>query len=160
MPQTAVGFGHFAEICLALWLRSNILFPVGTMIGERLLYIPSAGLLLTVVSLIFSWRRGAFLLWIACSLGIWRCALRVPDFRFNTAMTVTDRDYLNLGKQEGQGVSCSFFFFVKLNVSYPSQLLRKYTNGVTAAVQGVEKFCQHHHGRWPNPTQFGTSAQG
>ncbi len=24
-------------------LRSNILFPVGTMIGERLLYIPSAG---------------------------------------------------------------------------------------------------------------------
>lgn len=39
-----------------------------------------AGLLLTVVSLFFSWwRRGAFLLWIACSLGIWRCALRVPD---------------------------------------------------------------------------------
>lgn len=32
-----------------LWVlpRSNILFPVGTMIGERLLYIPSAGMVIT-----------------------------------------------------------------------------------------------------------------
>ncbi len=38
------------------------------------------GLLLTVVSLFFScWRRGAFLLWLTCSLAIWRCAVRVPD---------------------------------------------------------------------------------
>ena len=29
--------------CHAIPPRSNVLFPVGTMIGERLLYIPSAG---------------------------------------------------------------------------------------------------------------------
>eukprot|EP00438_Fugacium_kawagutii_P027397 Skav208444 [mRNA] locus=scaffold1952:206563:244376:- [translate_table: standard] len=38
------------------------------------------GLLLTVVSLTYTWcRRATFLLWIACSLGVWRCAFRVPD---------------------------------------------------------------------------------
>jgi len=80
-----------AILLLSFVPMSNVLFPVGTMIGERLLYIPSAGLLLTVVSLFFSWwRRGAFLLWIACSLGIWRCALRVPEWKNSTSITTAD----------------------------------------------------------------------
>eukprot|EP00435_Cladocopium_sp_Y103_P049242 s1706_g14.t1 len=80
-----------AILLLSFVPMSNILFPVGTMIGERLLYIPSAGLLLTVVSLFFLCRRrGAFLLWIACSLGIWRCALRVPEWTNSSSITTAD----------------------------------------------------------------------
>ena len=40
-----------AILILSFLPMSNILFPVGTMIGERLLYIPSAGLLITVLGL-------------------------------------------------------------------------------------------------------------
>jgi len=55
-----------ALISLALLLvpylpASNILFPVGTVIGERLLYIPSAGFCLAVAAALsrqFGWTRG------------------------------------------------------------------------------------------------------
>lgn len=40
-----------AILILSFLPMSNILFPVGTMIGERLLYIPSAGVLITVLGL-------------------------------------------------------------------------------------------------------------
>ncbi|CAK9010500.1 unnamed protein product [Durusdinium trenchii] len=82
-----------AILLLSFVPMSNILFPVGTMIGERLLYIPSAGLLLTVVSLVFSWKRrnsGAALLCIAGALGIWRCAVRVPEWKDSESITTAD----------------------------------------------------------------------
>ena len=41
-----------AILILSFLPMSNLLFPVGTMIGERLLYIPSAGLLITILALV------------------------------------------------------------------------------------------------------------
>eukprot|EP00434_Breviolum_minutum_P007369 symbB.v1.2.006503.t1/scaffold361.1/size299464/26 len=90
-PATEAPIIGMAILILSFVPMSNILFPVGTMIGERLLYIPSAGLLLTVVSLFYSrWRRGAFLLWLTCSLAIWRCAVRVPDWKNSESITMAD----------------------------------------------------------------------
>ncbi|CAE7382059.1 TMTC4 [Symbiodinium sp. KB8] len=38
---------------------SNILFPVGTVVGERLLYVPSAGYCLVVIVVLHSYLQGA-----------------------------------------------------------------------------------------------------
>ncbi|CAE7018913.1 Tmtc1 [Symbiodinium sp. CCMP2456] len=38
---------------------SNILFPVGTVVGERLLYVPSAGYCLAVIVVLHSYLQGA-----------------------------------------------------------------------------------------------------
>jgi len=81
-----------AVLILSFVPMANILFPVGTMIGERLLYIPSAGLLLAVVS--FSHFMGArvcaFLMLIAGGGGVWLTAKRVPEWRTSDSITVAD----------------------------------------------------------------------
>lgn len=68
------------------------------------------GLLLTVVSLFYSrWRRGAFLLWLTCSLAIWRCAVRVPDlclkaWHYHLSLITYHRDVVAVA-------SCNFHSF-------------------------------------------------
>eukprot|EP00929_Paragymnodinium_shiwhaense_P112184 TRINITY_DN80443_c0_g1_i1.p1 TRINITY_DN80443_c0_g1~~TRINITY_DN80443_c0_g1_i1.p1 ORF type:complete len:729 (+),score=120.29 TRINITY_DN80443_c0_g1_i1:172-2358(+) len=107
-PRTAVKLRQFASreaceapiigvasIVLSFAPMSNILFPVGTMIGERLLYIPSAGLLITAVSLGFlagpKWSRmWAALLLAAGAAGAWRTAIRVPEWETADTITVAD----------------------------------------------------------------------
>merc|ERR1719367_2509796 len=71
---------------------ANILFPVGTVIGERLLYIPSAGLLITIVSLAHSSgsRCWALPLLAAGAGAVWLCAGRVPDWESADSITVAD----------------------------------------------------------------------
>lgn len=99
-----------AALVLSFFPMSNILFPVGTVIGERLLYIPSAGLLLCAVGLAFlsacgasvSARRGGSCLvdwhrWAPAALlaagGVAfavLCSRRVPDWASPEAITVAD----------------------------------------------------------------------
>eukprot|EP00930_Biecheleria_cincta_P019935 TRINITY_DN15096_c0_g1_i1.p1 TRINITY_DN15096_c0_g1~~TRINITY_DN15096_c0_g1_i1.p1 ORF type:complete len:716 (-),score=98.59 TRINITY_DN15096_c0_g1_i1:3-2150(-) len=85
-----------AIIVLSFMPMANILFPVGTMIGERLLYIPSAGLLLTLVSLASlsvsksQARIRAVLLVVAGLAASWRCMLRVPEWADADTITVAD----------------------------------------------------------------------
>lgn len=53
----ASGFG-LALFALAFFPMSNILFPVGTLIAERLLYIPSLGYLVVIVAFFqLAWER-------------------------------------------------------------------------------------------------------
>jgi len=76
----------------------NILFPVGTSIGERLLYIPSAGLLLTCVALANLWRRRrggmyklvSFAFVLVGGAFVWLCADRVPDWATAESITTID----------------------------------------------------------------------
>ncbi|CAE8650123.1 unnamed protein product, partial [Polarella glacialis] len=84
-----------AIILLSFLPMSNIFFPVGTVIGERLLYIPSAGLLLTLVSLASHAPTGRknllFGLLLAAGLACaYLCALRVPEWRTAETITVAD----------------------------------------------------------------------
>eukprot|EP00439_Symbiodinium_sp_Y106_P071569 s2593_g12.t2 len=82
-----------AILVLSFVPMSNVLFPVGTMIGERLLYIPSAGLLTTLVCLAHrssSPRLFASLLLLAGGLAVWRCALRVPEWKDSDTITTAD----------------------------------------------------------------------
>jgi len=87
-----------AVVILSFVPMANVLFPVGTVIGERLLYIPSAGLLLAIVSLAhfagLRCRRQR-LLWAIALLTAgaalaWLCACRVPDWRTSDTITVAD----------------------------------------------------------------------
>lgn len=85
-----------ATIVLSFAPMSNILFPVGTMVGERLLYIPSAGLLITLVCLAhLSGPRGgsralSVLLLVAGLAAAWRCAVRVPEWESADSITAAD----------------------------------------------------------------------
>merc|ERR1712203_827435 len=47
----ALAVGIFA---LSFLPMTNILFPVGTLVAERLLYLPSGGFLIVVVSMLYS----------------------------------------------------------------------------------------------------------
>ncbi|CAE7343029.1 Tmtc4 [Symbiodinium natans] len=82
-----------AILILSFVPMSNILFPVGTMIGERLLYIPSAGLLTTLVCLAHRSacpRLLSSLLLLAGGLAVWRSALRVPEWKDSDSITTAD----------------------------------------------------------------------
>merc|ERR1719230_776725 len=55
MRASGFGLGLFA---LSFFPMSNILFPVGTLIAERLLYIPSVGYVIVIVSFFnFLWNK-------------------------------------------------------------------------------------------------------
>merc|ERR1712113_501972 len=66
------------------------------MIGERLLYIPSAGLLVTLVSLArlmeskTASRTYGMLFVVAGFAAVYRCALRVPEWENSDSITVAD----------------------------------------------------------------------
>lgn len=86
-----------AILILSFVPMANVLFPVGTMIGERLLYIPSAGFLLAVVGLghLATSHTSApqlwyFLLLVAGFAGAWLCANRVPEWETSTTITIAD----------------------------------------------------------------------
>eukprot|EP00438_Fugacium_kawagutii_P013182 Skav230178 [mRNA] locus=scaffold196:88617:114594:- [translate_table: standard] len=78
-----------AVLILSFLPMSNVLFPVGTMVGERLLYIPSAGLLITVLGLV-QHRGGTAMLLLAGLVLVILTAQRVPDWSSPEAITVAD----------------------------------------------------------------------
>jgi len=84
---------------------TNILFPIGTLVAERLLYIPSMGFLCAAISLLYlqvsaggrhSYRRRArsAVAWIAMllTLGVWwlTCYWRVLEWRNVEQITRAD----------------------------------------------------------------------
>lgn len=84
-----------AIILLSFLPMSNIFFPVGTVIGERLLYIPSAGLLISTVGLahLCQPRTQRILFWFLLALGFgsaYLCFLRVPEWQTAETITVAD----------------------------------------------------------------------
>ena len=80
----AIYLGGFAA-------TSNVLMPIGTIMGERLAYLPSAGFCLTVALL---WaqaeKRQRALSWAALALILvalgWRTVVRNRDWRSNTTL--------------------------------------------------------------------------
>ena len=83
-----------AILILSFLPMSNLLFPVGTMIGERLLYIPSAGLLITILALVQEKvpnNRGVILcLLLSGLIFAYLTAQRVPEWSSPEAITVAD----------------------------------------------------------------------
>jgi len=86
-----------AVVVLSFIPMANVLFPVGTVIGEGLLYIPSAGLLIAAVSLAFiAGHKGggsskwAVLLLLLGAAATWRTAVRVPEWATSDAITTAD----------------------------------------------------------------------
>jgi len=81
-----------AVVVLSFAPMANVLFPVGTVIGERLLYIPSAGLLIAVVSMAHHARSRLWplVLLAAATGGIWLTARRVPDWESSDSITMAD----------------------------------------------------------------------
>lgn len=81
-----------AMLALSFLPMSNVLFPVGTVIGERLLYIPSAGFLAALVCLTRmrrSWvLRGALVAAGGCFVAL--CSRRVPEWETSATITVAD----------------------------------------------------------------------
>ncbi|CAD7924097.1 unnamed protein product [Amoebophrya sp. A120] len=98
----ASGFG-LATFAVSFLPMSNILFPVGTLIAERLLYIPSVGYLLVLVACLnMLWLRlkqsNRLFLQLCLVLGIlalsgfyWvRCYLRIFDWKDSETITEVD----------------------------------------------------------------------
>jgi hypothetical protein len=83
----AVGLGWIA---LAYAPVANLLFPIGVLIAERTLYLPSAGLALAAGGALarLEGRRVALLAGALLVLGGARTALRVPVWRDTLSMTV------------------------------------------------------------------------
>lgn len=84
------------RIALALWAipfvpAANVLFPIGTLMGERLAYAPSLGLALLVATRVASWRR-------AHVVGSWRrarVALAVLVLAYAARTFVRNQDWRN-----------------------------------------------------------------
>eukprot|EP00435_Cladocopium_sp_Y103_P072511 s177_g40.t1 len=104
--SAATGRAEGAILGLAMFLLSflpmtNILFPIGTLVAERLLYIPSLGFLLLLVCFLRDLAGGsAFrrqrvaVIWMA-SLGLvgfwwWLCHSRVSDWKTVEQITLVD----------------------------------------------------------------------
>jgi tetratricopeptide (TPR) repeat protein len=68
---------------------SNILFPVGTVVGERLLYIPSIGFTIMVVILCPS-RVKQWVIPVICILSAVRTVMRVDDWKSAAHLTLVD----------------------------------------------------------------------
>ena len=68
---------------------SNVLFPVGTVVGERLLYIPSIGFLIVFSVMIPEKARRPVLLCLAVAYGV-RTVLRVDDWKSSNNLTRVD----------------------------------------------------------------------
>lgn len=81
-----------AILALSFLPMSNVFFPVGTVIGERLLYIPSAGFLAALVCLTRtrrSWLLRAALVAVGGCYAA-RCSQRVPEWENSITITVAD----------------------------------------------------------------------
>ncbi len=90
-PVAAFGLGW---IGIALVPVSNLLFPIGVLIAERLLYLPSAGLALAVGATLRDLppRRLPLAVGLVVALGGGRSAVRVPVWRDNHTATVSMLD--------------------------------------------------------------------
>src|SRR2546428_739769 len=80
-----------AWIALAFLPVANLLFPVGILIGERTLYLPSAGLALAAGTWLagLQTRLRALLVGLVLVAGAARTALRVPVWHDDTAVTLS-----------------------------------------------------------------------
>jgi protein O-mannosyl-transferase len=67
---------------------ANLLFPVGFLIAERTLYLPSVGLVLAVAAWLTRLPRWPVVLTVLVLLGGVRTALRVPAWRSNLTVTL------------------------------------------------------------------------
>ena len=80
-----------AWIALAFLPVANLLFPVGILIGERTLYLPSAGLALAAGTWLagLQTRVRGLLVGLVVVAGAARTALRVPVWHDDTAVTLS-----------------------------------------------------------------------
>src|SRR5262249_36228126 len=89
-PAAAFGIAFF----LISWLlTSNLLVPIGTIFGERLLYLPSAGVCLAVAVAILEGTRALRAPWLGATFGAalvvagaTRAIARVPDWAGNLSL--------------------------------------------------------------------------
>ena len=86
-------------ICAGLILipfipAANVLFPVGTVVGERLLYTPSIGLIALIVVMCHHCGPGKKYVWMAlvALVGFWvlRTGLRVFDWKDGDSLFIAD----------------------------------------------------------------------
>lgn len=86
LPRVALGLGIYVA---ALVPVSNLLLPIGTIFGERLLFLPSAGVCL-VAGVALWWTQGRgprarmvglTLCWTVIAVGTAAFLVRVPDWR-------------------------------------------------------------------------------
>jgi hypothetical protein len=87
-PAAAFGLGW---IGIALLPVSNLVFPIGVLIAERTLYLPSAGLALAAGAWLHDLapRRLALAAGLVIALGGVRSAVRVPVWRDNRTATMS-----------------------------------------------------------------------
>jgi len=140
-----------AFLLLSFFPMSNVLFPVGTVIGERLLYLPSAGLLLALVGLghlveqrTVGLKRHipvAFLL-VAGICGAWLLALRVPDWKDAEAITVAD------GKKQLRSGRVQFNYAnVHLQAQRYDEALETYNRAIAMDPQDHDSLPLYHAGQ-------------
>ncbi|PYP32669.1 MAG: hypothetical protein DMD49_05400 [Gemmatimonadetes bacterium] len=79
-------------IGIALLPVANLVFPVGVLVAERTLYLPSAGLALAVAAVLpeLAPRRWPVVLGVLAVLGGARTALRVPVWRDDHAVIMSE----------------------------------------------------------------------
>jgi tetratricopeptide (TPR) repeat protein len=73
----------FALLCLpfGMVLTCNLLVFIGTLLAERLLYLPSVGVCLLAAALVASFPRPALVaVVLLAGLGTWRTAARLPEW--------------------------------------------------------------------------------
>ncbi|CAK9088033.1 unnamed protein product [Durusdinium trenchii] len=85
-----------AIFVLSFLPMTNLLFPIGTLVAERLLYLPSIGFLVVLVCFAYDWARGP-VRWLAFLLAgmllawwWWLCHARVGDWRTVEQITLVD----------------------------------------------------------------------
>lgn len=91
---------------------ANILFPIGTIMGERLAYAPSLGLALLAAILLTRWRH-------------WKTALVVVALLFGARTAVRNLDWLNAQR-----------FYLKLAETSPDSAKAQYSLGTLRASRG------------------------
>ena len=95
---------------------SNIAFPVGTVVGERLMYIPSIGFVIALVQL---WPRHR-LIWLVGVWSLWavRTVYRVDDWKTASNLTLVD-GYRNIRSAKTQyNLGVQYFTKQKYNEAY------------------------------------------
>lgn len=139
-----------AVLLLSFVPMANVLFPVGTVIGERLLYVPSGGLLTALVCLARLWastsKRGraapAMLLLAAGAAFAYLTAQRVPDWGSMEAITVAD------GLKQAQSSRVQFNFAnIQLQAKKYDEALFLYNRAISIDPQDHDALPFYHAGQ-------------
>lgn len=146
----------FTWFFVAFIVTSNVFFPIGTIFGERLLYVPligALGCLLMTFNSLFQKKSGAILICVLGILGAWTTRQHIGVWRNDSTLAMhqlkvspqsakTQLNYAVLKRNQGDLKSATHFAQKALQ-TYPDYSKAAYIQATIAMLLPMESRAKH-----------------